>query len=93
MTDSPEVTKEWMLDPETEYRFELDPDTTLAITVCLFRIKLKAILNLRMIQLVRGTAEIFGAELGEGITYLFGLECKAAVYTWQGCTLQICLSP
>ena len=33
MTDSSEVTKEWVLDPETEYRFELDPGTTLAITV------------------------------------------------------------
>lgn len=26
-------TKEWVLDPETEYRFELDPGTTLAIKV------------------------------------------------------------
>lgn len=32
MSDS----KEWVLDPETEYRFELDPDTTLAIKVSLF---------------------------------------------------------
>ena len=41
------------------------------------------------IQLVRGQAEIFGAELAEGKTYLFGLECKAAVYTWQGCTIEM----
>ncbi|KAH8117202.1 Clp1-domain-containing protein [Phellopilus nigrolimitatus] len=33
----------------------------------------------------RGHAEVFGLELGEGTTYLFGAECKAAVYTWQGC--------
>lgn len=33
MTDSSDATKEWKLDPETEYRFELDPGTTLAITV------------------------------------------------------------
>ena len=26
-------TKEWVLEPETEYRFELDPGTTLAIKV------------------------------------------------------------
>jgi len=26
--------KEWVLEPETEYRFELDPDTSLAIRVC-----------------------------------------------------------
>ena len=25
--------KEWVLDPETEYRFELDPGTSLAIKV------------------------------------------------------------
>lgn len=68
--DTTEV-KEWKLEPETEYRFELDPDTTLAI------------------KLLQGHAEIFGAELGQGVSYLFGLECKAAVYTWQGCTLQV----
>lgn len=27
--------REWTLSPETEYRFELDPGTTLAIKVCL----------------------------------------------------------
>ncbi|KAG5653694.1 Cleavage polyadenylation factor subunit clp1 [Sphagnurus paluster] len=65
------ATKEWHLEPETEYRFELDPDTSLAI------------------KLVRGYAEIFGAELAEGKQYLFGSECKAAVFTWQGCTIQM----
>ncbi|KZT09713.1 uncharacterized protein LAESUDRAFT_810681 [Laetiporus sulphureus 93-53] len=64
-------TKQWVLEPETEYRFELDPGTTFAI------------------KLVHGQAEIFGAELAEGKTYLFGLECKAAVYTWQGCTIEV----
>ncbi|KAH9930627.1 uncharacterized protein B0H18DRAFT_992607 [Fomitopsis serialis] len=43
------------------------------------------------IKLVYGQAEIFGAELAEGSTYLFGLECKAAVYTWQGCTIEMSL--
>ena len=33
MTDPSDAPKEWVLDPETEYRFELDPGTTLAITV------------------------------------------------------------
>lgn len=27
------ATKEWVLEPETEYRFELDPGTSLAIRV------------------------------------------------------------
>ncbi|KAI0780453.1 Pre-mRNA cleavage complex II protein Clp1-domain-containing protein [Trametes elegans] len=64
-------TKSWTLEPESEYRFELDPGTSLAI------------------KLVTGYAEIFGAELAEGKTYLFGQECKAAVYTWQGCTIEV----
>ncbi|KAL0066482.1 Cleavage polyadenylation factor subunit clp1 [Marasmius tenuissimus] len=53
-------SKEWVLEPETEYRFELDPGTSLAI------------------KLLRGNAEIFGAEMVEGKPYLFGSECKAA---------------
>lgn len=45
-------------------------------------------------QLVWGHAEIFGAELAEGKSYLFGSECKAAVFTWHGCTIQMSsLSP
>ncbi|KAF8350494.1 Pre-mRNA cleavage complex II protein Clp1-domain-containing protein [Amanita rubescens] len=65
------VKKEWKLEPETEYRFELDPGTSLAI------------------KLIEGYAEIFGFELVEGKSYIFGSECKAAVYTWQGCTIEM----
>ncbi|KAI5124303.1 hypothetical protein M0805_008911 [Coniferiporia weirii] len=71
MSDADQETKEWVLDPGTEYRFELDPGVTLAV------------------KIVRGNAEVFGAELSDGVTHLFGSECKAAVFTWQGCTLQI----
>ncbi|KAK7693830.1 Cleavage polyadenylation factor subunit clp1 [Cerrena zonata] len=66
-------SREWVLNPETEYRFELDVGTTLAIKV------------------LRGQAEIFGAELVEGKTYLFYEECKAAVFTWIGCTIEMSL--
>ncbi|KAF8891289.1 Pre-mRNA cleavage complex II protein Clp1-domain-containing protein [Infundibulicybe gibba] len=69
--EKPIETKEWTLDPETEYRFELDPGTSLAI------------------KLLRGHAEVFGAELAEGKPYLFGSECKAAIFTWQGCTIEV----
>ncbi|KAI0672749.1 Pre-mRNA cleavage complex II protein Clp1-domain-containing protein [Trametes maxima] len=64
-------TKQWTLQPESEYRFELDPGVSLAI------------------KLVNGQAEIFGAELAEGKVYVFGQECKAAVFTWQGCTIEV----
>ncbi|PPQ93281.1 hypothetical protein CVT25_015279 [Psilocybe cyanescens] len=41
------------------------------------------------IKLVQGHAEIFGFELAEGKVYLFGFECKAALYTWKGCVIEI----
>jgi polyribonucleotide 5'-hydroxyl-kinase len=44
-------------------------------------------------QLTKGRAEIFGFELAEGKVYLFAFECKAAIYTWQGCVLEISVSP
>ncbi|KAF5358007.1 hypothetical protein D9756_001285 [Leucocoprinus leucothites] len=71
----PPDTQVLVLKPESEYRFELDPDTALAI------------------KLVRGKAEIFGAELVPGKYYLFGVECKAAVFTWKGCTIEISPEP
>ncbi|KAF9077161.1 hypothetical protein BDP27DRAFT_1379573 [Rhodocollybia butyracea] len=66
-----DFAKEWVLEAETEFRFELDVGASLAIT------------------LVRGQAEIFGAELVERKPYLFGSECKAAVFTWVGCTIEM----
>ncbi|KAF9532167.1 Clp1-domain-containing protein [Crepidotus variabilis] len=71
-TDTPiSEPKRWDLEPESEYRFELDPGTSLAI------------------KLVEGQAEVFGFELAEAKVYLFGSECKAAVYTWKGCAIQV----
>jgi hypothetical protein len=32
--EKPADSREWILEAETEYRFELDPSTTLAIKVC-----------------------------------------------------------
>lgn len=75
------MDKEWRLLPATEYRFELDPAATLAIKVRLP--------PAHPAQLVHGHAEIFGAELAEGKSYLFAAECKAAVFTWHGCTIQM----
>lgn len=72
---APIETKEWILDPETEYRFELDPGTSLAV------------------KLIRGNAEVFGAELAANKPYLFGSECKAAIFTWRGCTIQVTGQP
>lgn len=38
--------------------------------------------------MVRGTAEIFGAELAPSRTYKFS-NCHFAVFTWHGCTLSV----
>jgi polyribonucleotide 5'-hydroxyl-kinase len=41
-----------------------------------------------LVQLLAGTAELFGTELAQSQTYTFS-GTKAAIYTWQGCTLEI----
>lgn len=81
-------TKEWHLQPENEYRFELDPESSLAIKVLVISLPFHLP---HTPQLLKGHAEIFGAELAEGRSYLFGSECKAAVFTWHGCTIQMSL--
>lgn len=40
------------------------------------------------IKLVTGTAELFGTELAPNIAYTFR-GTKAAIYTWEGCSLEI----
>ncbi|EJD53335.1 cleavage/polyadenylation factor ia subunit Clp1p, partial [Auricularia subglabra TFB-10046 SS5] len=69
-------SRKWVLEPESEYRFELDPGASLSITA-------------RLLPVVRGTAEVFGAELAPKRAYVFAQECKAAVFTWEGCQLEM----
>ena len=40
-------------------------------------------------QVVAGNAEIYGYELAPGRTYVFSQECRAAIYNWEGCTLEM----
>ncbi|THU84917.1 Clp1-domain-containing protein [Dendrothele bispora CBS 962.96] len=65
--------RQWVLELESEYRFEVEAGSSCAIT------------------LVKGRAEVFGAELVEGKPYVFGSECKAAIFTWLGCTIEMTL--
>ncbi|KAI5813339.1 Pre-mRNA cleavage complex II protein Clp1-domain-containing protein [Pyronema omphalodes] len=44
------------------------------------------------VKLLRGAAEVFGTELPLGQKFTF-TGCKAAVYTWYGCTLEISGTP
>lgn len=41
------------------------------------------------LRLKNGLAEIFGTELVKGKTYEFTGGAKVAVFTWQGCTLEV----
>lgn len=91
-TDEEKRSREWVLDAETEYRFELDVGSSLAIKVMYSSTIFGHITDGFWLQLLRGRAEIFGAEMVDGKIYLFYEECKAAVFTWQGCTIEISLS-
>jgi len=66
-----EDSRECVLNPKTEFRFELDPGETISL------------------KLLTGRAELFGAELPRERTYTFTTECKAAIFTWHGCTLEV----
>src|ERR1700760_2888745 len=80
-----EKYREWGLQPQNEYRFELAPNTSIGIKVRPRRgVSVRPNLPrqpIRMYQLVDGYAECFGIELATGISYLFGGECKAVIYT------------
>lgn len=83
-------TREWVLESETEYRFELDPGSSLAIKVRPWsRPTTRVTIYRKNLQVLKGHAEVFGAELADGKYYLFGHECKAAIFTWQGCTIEM----
>lgn len=45
--------------------------------------------NIFDFQLKSGYAEIFGTELVRGKAYSFKTGAKIAVFTWQGCTLEL----
>lgn len=40
-------------------------------------------------QVKTGLAELFGTELFKGKLYEFHTGAKVAVYTWQGCTIEL----
>lgn len=62
--------------------FKLDPDSELR-----FEVETK---NEKVyLTLKSGLAEIFGTELVKGKLYEFTSGAKVAVFTWQGCTLEL----
>ncbi|XP_030745886.1 protein CLP1 homolog [Sitophilus oryzae] len=62
--------------------YKLEPDNELR-----FEVEAKA--EKVYLTLKNGLAEIFGTEIVKGKTYEFTAGAKVAVYTWQGCTIEV----
>lgn len=62
--------------------FKLEPDQELR-----FEVETKG--EKVYLTLKSGLAEIFGTELVKGKTYEFNSGAKVAVFTWQGCTIEV----
>lgn len=83
--------REWKINAQSEYRFEVDAKHPIAIKVRYMLQKNKSPPPKRTrSQVIDGHAELFGSEMAPGRMYLFSYECKAAVFSWEGCTIQIC---
>uniref|UniRef100_A0A1B6GLU8 Protein CLP1 homolog n=2 Tax=Proconiini TaxID=565685 RepID=A0A1B6GLU8_9HEMI len=66
----------------TIQEFQLDPDAELR-----FEVENKN--ETVVIEVKSGLAEIFGTELVKGKQYTFHTGAKVAVFTWQGCTIEL----
>lgn len=66
----------------TMQEFKLDPDSEL-------RFEVESKNEKVYLTLKSGLAEIFGTELVKGKLYEFTSGAKVAVFTWQGCTLEL----
>lgn len=95
------------IPPGHEYRFELDQTEAIAIQVrpplssSSLELQLTGSLlqltrpcpSLPFRQLMQGQAEIFGAEMAPKRWYHFVAECKAAVFSWEGATIEMSTLP
>ncbi|XP_063220966.1 protein CLP1 homolog isoform X2 [Bacillus rossius redtenbacheri] len=62
--------------------FKLDPD-------CELRFEVESKNEKITLELKSGMAEIFGTELVKGKNYVFTTGAKIAVFTWQGCVVEL----
>ncbi|CAH0551674.1 unnamed protein product [Brassicogethes aeneus] len=69
-------------DKKSAQEFKLDPDNELRFEVESKNEKVYLILK-------AGLAEVFGTEIVKGKTYEFSSGAKVAIYTWQGCTIEV----
>ncbi|XP_017877260.1 protein CLP1 homolog isoform X1 [Ceratina calcarata] len=72
-----------MTDEKTQTQeFKLDPD-------CELRFEVETKNEKVTVELKTGLAEVFGTELVKGRKYEFTAGAKVAVFTWQGCTVEL----
>ncbi|PNF25313.1 CLP1-like protein [Cryptotermes secundus] len=62
--------------------FKLEPD-------CELRFEVESKNEKVILELKSGMAEVFGTELVKGKTYVFTTGAKIAVFTWQGCVIEL----
>lgn len=68
------VSTRYDLEKETELRFEVESG--------------EAVEQIEL-ELLTGMAEVFGSELNRNKKYTFGAGAKIAVFTWQGCSVNL----
>lgn len=68
------VSTRYDLEKETELRFEVESGESAEQV---------------QLELITGMAEVFGSELNRNKKYTFGPGSKIAVFTWQGCTVNL----
>lgn len=74
---SGKVCTRFDLEKETELRFEVEAGETAEAAE---QVEL---------ELLTGMAEVFGSELNRNKKYVFGPGSKIAVFTWQGCSVNL----
>jgi polyribonucleotide 5'-hydroxyl-kinase len=83
------------LTPGSEWRFEVAFGHIIKVKVrhkLQFPYQIHSLwISLIHLQLLNGTAELFGTELAESQTYSF-TGTKAAIFTWHGCALEVSAS-
>uniref|UniRef100_V5GVE7 Protein CLP1 homolog n=1 Tax=Ixodes ricinus TaxID=34613 RepID=V5GVE7_IXORI len=76
------MTEEKETKEEVAQEFRIDPESELR-----FEVEGKEKVT---VELKSGLAEIFGVELVKNKKFVFGSGAKIAVFTWHGCTLELC---
>ncbi|MEQ2226828.1 Cleavage polyadenylation factor subunit clp1 [Ilyodon furcidens] len=65
-------------------RFDLEKETELR-----FEVEAGEAVDQVELELLTGMAEVFGSELNRNKKYTFGPGSKIAVFTWQGCSVNL----